>query len=178
MPIPEAPGLCPGLQDRPAWSQGGSTVTQTVSVPRDACDFAGGNRARDFFHHWPDSSPSMRLGFPLPLLRNVSQEQGSSQEPFGNVSSAQRESEGEEVNFTVFAQGRGRQAPHRLTGCNYGNRNKKAESREVLRPRLLKARASRPHTPWEIPAPGLPGLDGNIRGNHSVTEGKGLGYNF
>lgn len=35
---------------------------------------------------------------------------------------------------------------------------------------------------WEpdpIPGlPGLPGLGGNIRGNHSVTEGKGLGYNF
>ena len=32
---------------------------------------------------------------------------------------------------------------------------------------------------WEPnPLPGLPGLDGNIRGNHSVTEGKGLGYNF
>lgn len=26
--------------------------------------------------------------------------------------------------------------------------------------------------------PGLPGLSGNIRGNHSVTEGKGLGTTF
>lgn len=36
--------------------------------------------------------------------------------------------EGEEVNFTVCAQGLGRQAPGRLTRCNYGNRNKKAEA--------------------------------------------------
>lgn len=128
-------------------------MTQTVSVPGDACDFAGDSCARDFFHHWPDSSPQHEAQLPPSSLpRNVSQEQGSSQEPFGNVSSARRESEGEEVNFTVSAQGRGRQAPHRLTGCNYGNRNKKAESREVPRPRLLEARASCPHGPWETPA--------------------------
>lgn len=45
-----------------------------------------------------------------------------------SVSSAQRVPEGAEVNFTVSAQGLGRQAPCRLTRCNYENRTKKAVS--------------------------------------------------
>lgn len=35
-------------------------------------------------------------------------------------------SKGKKVNFTASAQGLGRQAPRRLTCCNYGNRSKKA----------------------------------------------------
>lgn len=86
----------------------------------------------------------------LPVEGRVPKSGGQPGGP-GNVSSACHTSEGEEVNFTVCAQGLRRRAPGRLTRHNYGNRDKKAgatlSAETVCQGGGHMARASCPHEP-------------------------------